>query len=58
MINHYPLWKNVLLLVILVVGIIYALPNMFPEDPSIQISHDSGELPAGLQSEVESILKK
>ena len=58
MINHYPLWKNVLLLVILLVGVIYALPNMFPEDPSIQISHDSGELPAGLESEVESILQQ
>ena len=58
MINHYPLWKNVLLLVILAVGIIYALPNLFPEDPSIQISHDSGELPAGLESEVESILQE
>jgi preprotein translocase subunit SecD len=58
MINHYPLWKNVLLLVILAVGIIYALPNLFPEDPSIQISHDSGELPADLKSEVESILQE
>ena len=58
MINHYPLWKNALLLIILVVGIIYALPNLYPEDPSIQISHDSGELPAGLQSEVESILQQ
>ncbi len=56
MINHYPFWKNAMLLSILVIAVIYALPNLFPEDPSIQISHKSGELPAGLQAQVEAIL--
>jgi preprotein translocase subunit SecD len=36
--NRYPLWKNLLLIGILLVGIIYAAPNLFGEDPSIQIS--------------------
>jgi len=45
-----------MLLIILMVAVIYALPNLFPEDPSIQISHDSGELPAGLQAQIESVL--
>ncbi|MDW3096389.1 MAG: protein translocase subunit SecD [Gammaproteobacteria bacterium] len=58
MLNHYPFWKNAMLLCILVVAAIYALPNLFPEDPSIQISHDSGELPAGLQAQVEAALTK
>ena len=56
MLNHYPLWKNLLLLSVLLIAIIYALPNLYPEDPSVQISHDSGELPAGLQTQVESTL--
>ena len=56
MLNHYPLWKNLLILVVLVVAVVYAIPNLYPEDPSVQISHDSGELPAGLQSQVESTL--
>ena len=56
MLNHYPFWKNAMLLCILVIAAIYALPNMFPEDPSVQISHDSGELPAGLQAQVEAAL--
>lgn len=56
MLNHYPFWKNAMLLCILVIATIYALPNLFPEDPSIQISHDSGELPAGLQAQVEAAL--
>ena len=45
-----------MLLVILIIAAIYALPNLFPEDPSVQISHDSGELPTGLQTQVESVL--
>ena len=56
MLNHYPFWKNAMLLVILIIAAIYALPNLFPEDPSVQISHDSGELPTGLQTQVESVL--
>ncbi|MCL4135947.1 UNVERIFIED_CONTAM: hypothetical protein GTU68_032259 [Idotea baltica] len=56
MLNHYPFWKNAMLLSILVIAAIYALPNLFPEDPSVQISHDSGELPAGLQAQVETLL--
>jgi preprotein translocase subunit SecD len=38
MLNQYSLWKYVLLLVVLVVGSIYALPNLYGSDPAIQIS--------------------
>ncbi|MGM0544360.1 MAG: protein translocase subunit SecD [Pseudomonadota bacterium] len=38
MLNRYPLWKYLLILVVLVAGLIYALPNLFPEDPAVQIS--------------------
>lgn len=58
MLNHYPLWKNVLLLAVLLIAVVYALPNLYPEDPSVQISHDSGELPAGLQAQVETALSQ
>ncbi len=56
MLNHYPLWKNLLLLFVLLVAVLYALPNLYPEDPAVQISHDSGELPSGLEVQVESTL--
>ncbi|WP_031432992.1 protein translocase subunit SecD [Methylomarinum vadi] len=36
--NRFPLWKNVLILTVLLVGIIYALPNLFGNDPSVQLS--------------------
>jgi len=38
MLNQYSSWKYVLLLVVLVVGSIYALPNIYGSDPAIQIS--------------------
>ncbi len=42
MLNKYPTWKYVLLVCILLVGIIYALPNVFGEDPAIQVLASSG----------------
>ncbi|GAB2587983.1 protein translocase subunit SecD [Nitrincola alkalisediminis] len=38
MLNRYPLWKNLLILLVLVVAGIYAAPNLFPEDYAVQIS--------------------
>ncbi len=36
--NHFPLWKNLLVLIVFAVGIIYALPNLYGDDPSVQVS--------------------
>ena len=36
--NRYPLWKYALLLVALLVGLIYTLPNLFGEAPAVQVS--------------------
>jgi len=36
--NQYPLWKYLLLVAVLLVGAIYALPNLYGEDPSLQVS--------------------
>ena len=38
MINQYPTWKYALIAVVLVTGIIFALPNLFGEDPAVQVS--------------------
>jgi len=35
--NRYPAWKYLLLVVVTVIGITYALPNLFGEDPAVQI---------------------
>ncbi|MGD2119959.1 MAG: protein translocase subunit SecD [Chromatiales bacterium] len=36
--NQYPLWKNLLVIIVIAVGALYALPNIFDQDPSIEIS--------------------
>jgi preprotein translocase subunit SecD len=36
--NRYPLWKNILILVVLALGVFYALPNLFGNDLSVQLS--------------------
>jgi preprotein translocase subunit SecD len=36
--NRYPLWKNAILVIALLVGLIYTLPNLFGEAPAVQVS--------------------
>lgn len=36
--NHFPLWKNLMILIIFIIGIVYALPNLFGNDPSVQLA--------------------
>ncbi len=42
MINQYPWWKNLLIVFVVVVGTLYALPNLYGEDPALQISSKRG----------------
>lgn len=44
MLNKYPLWKYLLIVVILAVSFIYSAPNLYPDDPAIQISGNSSAL--------------
>ena len=44
MLNQYPLWKYIALVVALVLGIVYALPNVYGEDPAVQVSHRTKSL--------------
>lgn len=38
MLNKYPLWKYLLIAAVLIVSLIYSAPNLYPDDPAIQIS--------------------
>ncbi len=40
MLNKYPLWKNLLVIFVVLVAALYALPNIYGEDPAVQISAD------------------
>ena len=55
--NYYPLWKNLLVLGVLLVAVLYAAPNLYPSDPSVQISSSRVEIGAQEQKQVEQILK-
>ena len=48
MINRYPLWKNLLILFVILLGVIYALPNVFDQDPAMEIT---GSREAGVTEE-------
>src|SRR5690554_1561834 len=47
MLNKYPLWKYLLIAAILAISFIYAVPNLYPDDPAIQISGNSSALEVG-----------
>ncbi|CAM3673260.1 protein translocase subunit SecD [Pseudomonas wadenswilerensis] len=44
MLNKYPLWKYALILVVLAIGFIYSAPNLYPDDPAVQVSGASTAL--------------
>ncbi|MEO5702624.1 MAG: protein translocase subunit SecD [Gammaproteobacteria bacterium] len=59
MTNQYPLWKYLLVLVVVVGGFIYALPNIYGEDPAVQISPTrSTVIDASTQKKVQDLLKQ
>jgi preprotein translocase subunit SecD len=57
--NRYPWWKYLILLVALVVGVLYAVPNLYGEAPAVQVSSGKATLKidAGLVTRVESTLQ-
>lgn len=57
--NRYPLWRYLLIIILVVFGVIYALPNVFGEDPAIQVSTQSGaNLSADISQKIADGLKK
>ncbi|HCI51828.1 MAG TPA: protein translocase subunit SecD [Gallionella sp.] len=57
--NRYPLWKYLLILAVLLVGLIYTLPNFFGESPAVQILPLRASMKAdiALLGRVEAALK-
>lgn len=54
MMNRYPLWKSLLVVLVLLASTIYALPNLYGEDPAVQISAMRGaEVNAELKERVD-----
>ena len=55
--NQYSIWKYLVILIIVMVGVVYALPNLYGEDPALQITSSRGfELPADLTTNIDDAL--
>ena len=57
MLNQYPLWKYILLVVVLLFASIFALPNLYGEDPAVQISHRTKSLIAEDKLAIEQTIQ-
>jgi len=56
--NRYPLWKNLLILGVVLVGLLYALPNLFSQNPSIEVTAARGaEVTDATLGEVKAALE-
>ncbi|MDH5513431.1 MAG: protein translocase subunit SecD, partial [Gammaproteobacteria bacterium] len=57
--NRYPLWKYILVLVIVLTGFVYALPNIYGEYPAVQISPTrTTQVDQAVLAQVEDKLKQ
>jgi len=56
---EFPRWKNILVVAMLLFSVLYALPNLFPQDPAVQIVANRGHLvDAALKERVQGALEK
>ncbi|ANB03523.1 protein translocase subunit SecD [Ectothiorhodospira sp. BSL-9] len=56
--NAYPSWKYLLIVVVILVGLVYSLPNLFPEDPVVQIAHSvTDEVDEDTRGQIRAILE-
>jgi len=57
--NRYPVWKYAIIVIVLLVGLVYALPNFFGEAPAVQVSAAKAtvKVDAGTQARVQEALK-
>ncbi|MDP2101952.1 MAG: protein translocase subunit SecD [Methylotenera sp.] len=58
--NRYPLWKNILVVAVILIGFIYTVPNFFGESPAVQITpaKSTTKLDPALLSQVEEVFKQ
>ncbi len=57
--NRYPVWKYTIIVIVLLVGLVYALPNFFGESPAVQVSaaKSTVKIDASTQARVQDVLK-
>ena len=56
---EYSRWKYLVILIALALSLLYSVPNVFPQDPAVQVTANRGtKVDAALQQRVEAALKK
>jgi len=55
--NRYPLWKNLLVILVTASGLLFALPNLYGEDPAVQVSATNAQVNQDTVQRVEDALK-
>ncbi|MBB1379911.1 MULTISPECIES: protein translocase subunit SecD [Pseudoalteromonas] len=59
MLNKFPVWKYLLVLAVVAIGLLYASPNLYGRDPAIQVSGAKGaDVDLSVVDKVNAILKK
>lgn len=58
--NRYPLWKYLIVLAALIIGVIYTIPNLFGESPAVQVASAKSIVKVDLATlkRVEDILRR
>lgn len=56
--NRYPLWKNVLLIILAVIAVVYSIPNLYTEEPVVQISSETLVDPHVILKQTQAILNQ
>ena len=58
--NRYPMWKNIFVAIVILIGLIYTIPNFFGESPAVQVTPTKGsvKVDSALLAQVEAIFKQ
>lgn len=57
MVNHYAPWQYALLVLVVLFGLVYATPNLYGEDPAVQISHRVKLIDEAEREQIKSLLE-
>ena len=57
--DHTSIWRYIFIVVLISLGVIYALPNWYGDDPAVQVSSKGGEpIPTALIAPIKSALQQ
>ncbi|MDH5229156.1 MAG: protein translocase subunit SecD [Gammaproteobacteria bacterium] len=58
--NRYPLWKYLIIIFVIAIGALYALPNLYGEDPAVQVSAPprGAKIDTQVMKKVEALLER